>query len=215
MVSPLEPDETPDPTEPKDPDADRSGITRIALGPGRARSIRYVSTTTYWFDGRQISAPAFLERLFGDLATLLPDEDALRRTWSDPATRKALLARLEGLGYDADRLADVQRLIEAEDSDIFDVLAYVRFELVPQTRVARASRVRDEDLASCEEEMRAFFDHVLRHYVRSGAAELDPEYFKGLLVARYGTIRDARAQLGDLPAIRGAFADLQRALYRA
>ena len=48
------------------PDPEGPKITRVALGPGRARSIRYVSTTTYWFDGRQISAPEFLERLFGD-----------------------------------------------------------------------------------------------------------------------------------------------------
>lgn len=191
-----------------------SKMTRVALGPGRARDIRYLSTTTYWFDGRQISAPEFLERLFGHLAALLPDEDALRGTWSDPATRKALLVRLEEMGYDADRLADMRRLIEAPDSDIFDVLAYIRFELAPQTRARRADRVRDADLAAHADEMRAFLDQVLGHYVRDGVGELDPERLGGLLAARYGTIRDARGYLGDVATIQAAFADLQRALYR-
>ena len=212
---PPEPGEPQVPPEPEGPETDGPRITHVALGPGRARSIRYVSTTTYWFDGRQISAPAFLERLFGDLAGLLPDEDALRQTWSDPATRKALLARLEGMGYDADRLADMRRLIEAPDSDIFDVLAYVRFELAPQTRARRAGRVRDEELIDRAGEMRAFLEYVLGHYVAGGVGELDPERLGGLLAARYGTIRDARARLGDLSAIQGAFTDLQRALYRA
>ena len=165
--------------------------------------------------GAVISGEAFLQRLFGDLAALLPDEDALRQTWSDPGRRKALLARLEEMGYDAERLADMRRLIEAPDSDIFDVLAYVRFELTPQTRAGRAGRVRNEDLTVHEAEMRAFLDQVLGHYVKDGVGELDPDRLGGLLAARYGTIRDARGLLGDTKAIQNAFVDLQRALYRA
>ena len=215
-AQPPEPDpDEPTTPEPEGPEGEPTRMTRVALGPGRARNIRYVSTTTYWFDGQQISAEAFLQRLFGDLAALLPDEDALRQTWSDPGRRKALLARLEEMGYDAERLADMRRLIEAPDSDIFDVLAYVRFELAPQTRAGRAGRVRNEDLAAHEAEMRAFLDQVLGHYVARGVGELDLERLGGLLSARYGTIRDARSHLGDIVAIQAAFADLQRALYKA
>ncbi|MEM1149950.1 MAG: type I restriction-modification enzyme R subunit C-terminal domain-containing protein [Pseudomonadota bacterium] len=173
------PEPAPDPDEPAMPEPEGPGgeptkVTRVALGPGRARNIRYVSTTTYWFDGQQISAEAFLQRLFGELATLLPDEDVLRRTWSDPARRKALLARLEEMGYDAERLSDMRRLIQAPDSDIFDVLAYVRFELAPQTRAGRAARVRETDLTKHEKEMRQFLDQVLSHYTARGVGELDP-----------------------------------------
>jgi type I restriction enzyme R subunit len=207
--------EGPDPDGPDGPGLEGPKITRVALGPGRARSIRYVSTTTYWFDGRQISAPEFLERLFGDLSALFPDEDALRRDWSDPATRKALLARLEEMGYDADRLADMRRLIEAADSDIFDVLAYVRFELAPQTRADRAGRVRAEEIAAHDAEMRAFLEQVLGHYVKDGVGELDPDRLGGLIKARYGSTRDAKVRLGDMAMVKKAFVDLQHALYRA
>ena len=54
-------------------------------------------------------------------------EDELRRLWGAPDTRKALLAGLAGKGFGREPLAEMQKIIEAENSDLFDVLAYVAF----------------------------------------------------------------------------------------
>ena len=93
--------------------------------------------------GRQasISAAEFLRRLFGDLAGLIADEDELRAIWGDPDNRQTFLQRLDDHGYDRGRLEDVRRLVDAPDSDLFDVFGYVLFANPPRTRRERADGV--------------------------------------------------------------------------
>lgn len=38
----------------------------------------------------------------------------------------------------------MQKVIEAENCDLFDVLAYVAFALAPETRIQRADKARAE-----------------------------------------------------------------------
>ena len=125
---PLPPDET--------DEVDGEGPTEkviIKLADGKARRIQFIASTTYWGpDGKMMSAQQFLERLFGDLAKMIADEDELRRVWSDPTNREKLLERLAEQGYDDDRLNDIRRLVDAADSDLFDVLAYVMFAADPE-----------------------------------------------------------------------------------
>ena len=81
-----------------------------------------------------VSAAQFVESLFGELPHFFKDEDELRRLWSRPDTRKALLQGLSEKGYGGAQLAEIKRAINAENSDIFDVLAYVAF---PSSEVSR------------------------------------------------------------------------------
>jgi hypothetical protein len=90
-------------------------------------------------DGKPMSAAQFVERLFGELPQLFKDEDELRRIWSRPDTRKALLQGLAERGFGAGELAAISSMIDAEKSDIFDVLAYIGFALAPVTRARSAS----------------------------------------------------------------------------
>src|SRR3546814_393822 len=115
----------------------------VRLADGKVRRIRFIASTTYWSaDGKPISAAAFLERLFGDLSGIVVDEDQLRAIWSDPDSREQFLGQLLDRGYDLDRLDDIRRLVDAPDSDLFDVLGYVLFTLSPKTRqeIGRAAR---------------------------------------------------------------------------
>ncbi len=81
----------------------------------------------------------FLESLFGVLPEFFKDEDTLRAIWSKPETRKKLLESLSEKGYNKEVLAEMQRIIDAENSDLFDVLAHVAFALPTVTRADRAS----------------------------------------------------------------------------
>jgi len=161
-----------------------------------------------------MSAQQFLERLFGDLSDLIPDEDELRRTWSDPDNRERFLAVLAQRGYDAGNLAVLRAAVEPADSDLFDVLAYIRFTTPPKTRTARADRVRSEELGESSDDMRQFLLGVLKAYEAHGGTELAPARIGDMLTARFGSFSDARKRLGDVQTIRDAFVDLQRGLYR-
>lgn len=188
---------------------------RVKLADGKERSIRYLAATSYWSqDGRPITAQEFMEQLFGDLGNLVASEDELRAIWSDPDRREVFQQRLADLGYDADRLDDMRRLIDAPNSDIFDVLAYVRFTLMPLSRTERATSARSKGLGGYEREMRAFLDYVLEAYERHGVDELASRKIADFLRIRYGGTNDAKRVLGPVPAIREAFVAIQAHLYR-
>ncbi len=123
-------------------DGGAPGKIKIRLADGKERAIQHMMATTFWSaDGRPMSAAQFVESLFGELPAFFKDEDELRRIWSRPDTRKALLQSLSEKGYGAAQLAEVKAMIDADKSDIFDVLAYVAFTRAPEnTAGARESR---------------------------------------------------------------------------
>lgn len=205
-----------DPVPVGDDDPPAAETVVVKLADGKGRQIRYLATTTYWsHDGRPITAREFMEQLFGDLSGLLTDEDELRKIWSDPDRRTVFMQRITELGYDADRLGDMQRLIDAPNSDIFDVLGHVRFALAPLARTERAARARSAGMSGYEQEMRQFLDYVLRGYEAHGPEELALNKIADFLRIRYGSTNEARQRLGAISDIRTAFVDIQRHLYAA
>ena len=175
------------------------------------------SSTTFWSaDGRPMSAAQFLENMFGALPEFFKDEAELRAIWSKPDTRKALRAGLSDKGYGRDTMTEMQRIIEAENSDLFDVLAYVAFALHPETREARADQAKILIHDSYSDKQRAFLEFVLAQYVKQGVDELDQEKLSPLLRLRYNNaISDAVADLGSVEEIRDAFTGFQRFLYES
>lgn len=187
----------------------------VKLADGKERHIRYLAETTYWsHDGRPITATEFMQQLFGDLGSMVTSEGELRAIWCDPDRREGFMQRLIEMGYDTDRLEDMRRLIDAPNSDIFDVLAYVRFTLAPLARAERASAARKSGLNGYEAEMREFLDYVLNAYVAHGIEELAPRKISDFLRIRYGGVNDAKRVLGGVPSIRDAFIKIQSHLYQ-
>jgi type I restriction enzyme, R subunit len=186
----------------------------VKLADGKARSIRFIATTTYWGpDGRPISAAEFLQRLFGDLSGMIADEDQLRTIWSNPDNREHFLSQLEDNGYDPDRLDDIRRLVDAPKSDLYDVLGYVLFANPPKTRHDRAEAVRQDGMGDFEGEMRELLLGILKAYEWVGEAELSGKKLGHFLMARYGSVGAGKAKLGELQTIRDAFNRLQSDLY--
>jgi type I restriction enzyme R subunit len=156
-----------------------------------------------------------IEKLFGELPRFFKDEEELRKIWSRPDTRRALLESLGEKGFGADQLAEISRIINAEKSDVFDVLAYIAFALAPITRSERVDARRGDIFARYDGKLQAFLDFVLGQYVRQGVGELDQEKLGALLQLKYHTIDDAASQLGSVPLIRDTFLGFQQHLYAA
>ncbi|MGB3627602.1 MAG: type I restriction-modification enzyme R subunit C-terminal domain-containing protein, partial [Henriciella sp.] len=208
------PSPAPGPSEPGPDDQQRGEKIVVKLGDGKERKIRYIAATTYWsHDGRPITAQEFMEQLFGDLDMFVASEEELRAVWSSPERREDFIQRLTELGYDADRMEDMRRLIDAPDSDVFDVLAYVRFTLAPLARAERADAARSAGLGGYEFEMRQFLDYVLQAYAAHGFEELSLGKIRDFLRIRHGGTNDAKAVLGSVAEIRKAFVDIQGHLF--
>jgi type I restriction enzyme R subunit len=170
--------------------------------------------TSYWSpDGKPISANEMVEKLYGELPRLFKDEDELRRLWSKPDTRKALLQSLAERGFGPEQLSEISRMINAEKSDVFDVLAYISFALAPITRSERVDARKSKILDRYDPKLQAFLDFVLAQYVNQGVGELDQEKLGDLLQLKYQSVPDAVDQLGEVAAIRDTFIGFQRYLY--
>ncbi len=205
----------PEPPEPPEPPVPHQKLV-IKLADGKARQIQHMTATSFWSpDGRPISAAQFLELLFGALPEFFKDEDELRAIWKTPVTRRKLLESLEGRGFDQVKFTEIQRALEAEDSDLYDVLAYIAFALPRLTRQERADRARPAIQATFGEKQRAFLDFVLSHYVAEGFEELDQDKLGPLLQLRYNAISDAILDLGPAPDIGRMFVSFQQFLYDA
>jgi type I restriction enzyme R subunit len=185
------------------------------LADGKARLIQSMTATSFWSaDGTPMSAAQFLESLYGALPEFFKDEDQLRAIWSDPGTRKALLMGLADKGFSSEPLAEMQKVIEAENCDLFDVLAYVAFALDPETRTQRADKARAEAHQHFNDKQQAFVDFVLAQYVKQGVDELDAEKLSPLLKLKYNNaLADAVKDLGSPEQIRQVFVGFQRYLY--
>jgi type I restriction enzyme R subunit len=214
----------PEPPEPKDPDGDdntngqpQRQKARIKLGDGKERSIQHMLVTSFWHpDGTPMSSQQFLELLYGKLPEFVKDEAELRELWSSPDTRRKLLQGLEEKGFGAAQLAEMQRIINAANSDLFDVLAHVAYALQPIPREERAANARLYIHSKCTNKQQLFLNFVLQHYVTLGVQELALEKLTPLLQLRYqNSIADAVADLGRPEDIGQLFSGFQRYLYEA
>jgi type I restriction enzyme R subunit len=188
---------------------------KIKLRDGKEREIQHMIATSFWnADGRPISAEEFLENLYGKLPEFFKDEEELRKIWSVPATRKAFLEKLEEAGYGKDELDNLQKLINAEKSDLFDVLEYVSFAIKPITREERVVNASSEIFDGLDDRQKDFLDFVLSKYIETGVSELDQDKLPSLLELKYQSITDAAEALGGVETIKNTFIEFQKYLYQ-
>ena len=189
---------------------------KVKLADGKERTIQHMMATTFWHpDGTPMSAQQFMELLFGKLPEFFKNEEELRALWSVPDTRKKLLQGLAEKGFGFEQLSEMQKIIDAEKSDIFDVLAHVAYALSPLTREERAAKAKVNISTHFNAKQQVFLDFVLSHYVSVGVEELDQEKLTPLLRLKYhDSIADAVADLGRPDEIGKAFSGFQKYLYQ-
>jgi type I restriction enzyme R subunit len=203
---------------PKDINAahkERKPKIKVTLRDGKEREIRHIVTTSFWsVDGRPISAEEFLNNLFGELPKLFKDEEELRKLWSNPQTRKTLLEKLDEAGFPKSDLRILQKLVDVEKSDLYDVLEYVfNGDYVAITREARAKAAEATFFALINDRQKEFIAFVLSKYIEIGVDELDQEKLPFLLTNKYQSLEDAKEMLGDAANISRLFIEFQKHLY--
>lgn len=143
------------------------------------------------------------------------DENELRVLWSNPTTRKTLLEKLETAGFPKSDLELLQKLVNMEKSDLFDVLEYVfNGEYRALTREQRVKASQATIFALLNHKQKEFIDFVLNKYIEIGVEELDQEKLPILLTNKYQSLEDAIQLLGDVKNISNLFIDFQKYLYQ-
>jgi type I restriction enzyme R subunit len=224
-LDPVEPGAKPEPENDQGPEAGSDSgqdqdpnpkKIQIKLRDGKARSIQHMSATTFFdADGKPMSAEGFIASLYDtlQLPEFFGNEERLREIWSLPTTRIQLLNKLDEAGFSRQSLRDIQKLIDAERSDLFDVLEYIAFAQDPMTRAERVHVSRVSIESSLQPEQLEFVEFVLSKYVESGVDELGPDKLATLLELKYKSLTEGVSALGDIATAHTVFVEFQRHLY--
>lgn len=191
---------------------------KVRLTNGNELSIEHTTQTMFWdASGKPITSEAFLNNLLGDIPNLFKSEAELRELWSNPTTRKSLLEKLEAAGYGIEELNALRKLVDAENSDLFDVLEYVfNGDIKPITRSERVAASEATIFTLMNEKQKEFIEFVLSKYVETGVGELDQTKLPVLLSSMYQSQQDGIAALGgDVNNIRNLFIKFQQHLYQS
>lgn len=217
ITNPVPPDEPPLAKEPEgdDEEKERKKRIKIKLANGKESEITHSVNTTFWGpDGKPISVQEFLNLLYGRLPELFKNEEELRKIWSSPLTRKILLEKLSDAGFGKDELINLQKFIDAEKSDLFDVLEFIAYSIKPITREVRVATAQKNIFALLDNNQKEFLEFVLAKYIETGVEELDQEQLPSLLELKYQAVSDAADKLGGVPRIRELFIEFQKYLYQ-
>jgi len=211
---PFEPGEEGGGEEPPEPKPPREKIV-IKLAEGKELTIKSMSTSLFYFQGQPVTAEEFIKKLFNTitLPSILKSEEELRKLWSSPITRNTLLKKLEDNGFAKPDLKSIQTLIEAENSDLFDVLEYIAYQKKPIPRATRVSKAENKIYQSLNDKQKEFIDFVLSKYVEGGVEELDINRLSDLIILKYKALLDGEKNLGNPEGIKNMFIDFQKHLY--
>ena len=125
-----------------------------------------------------------------------------------------MLEKLDDAGFGNEELTTLQQLIDAEKSDLFDVLEFVfNSDVKPMTREERVAAAQATIFALLDNKQKEFIEFVLSKYIETGVEELDQEKLPILLTNKYQSLEDAKEELGNVSNISKLFVEFQKHLY--
>ena len=197
----------------EEPEFEYKKPLEIRLSDGSRRNIQHIKTDMFWgADGKPVSTEEFIKSLFGRLPEFFKDSSDLHKQWSHPDTRKALLDKLEEVGFGKDNLIKLRTLINADDSDLLDVLEFIEYNKIPIARKERAEKA-EAFKKTLNEKQSAFVDYIVQLYVMSGIDELETSKLPDLLKLKFGSVPEGISALGGPVEARNTFFGFQERLY--
>ncbi|MDY0403428.1 DEAD/DEAH box helicase family protein [Sulfurovum sp.] len=184
---------------------------------GKQLKVIDIETTYVGADGIPLRTQEFLEFLLGVLDSLYHDETKLREIWSDPNTREELLQKLREMHIDEAQLDELKHMFEADESDIYDVLAHLSFNLDIKTRSERAFAVHHRHYIDKyhTDKVREFLEFILERYEKDGVKEMGSDKLSTLIKLSGMDLRELKeAFTVDGTSVREGYFGLQREIYR-
>ena len=171
---------------------------------------RYLDPTTW----KHLSSEDFLKRIIPELPKFYKDEHQLRELWSNPETREELLHNLANVWLDREQLEDLRKIFNAQDSDIFDVLAHISFESDIKYRKER-SKYWEESIEKYENlKAREFLEFLLWLYVKNGILDFRKDGLSSK-IALYNKWQasEIASEFWGIEKLKNAYYELQGSLY--
>lgn len=216
------------PTQPKDDKTDISDEVDITDKSdkkekvtidikGKKLKVINIETTYVGDDGIPLRTEEYLELLIGILGRYYDNESQLREIWSNPKNRKDLLSKLKEMNIDDEQLNDLKLIFDSKDSDIYDVLAHLSFNMDIKTQSERVMAVEHSDFIEKYHNQKAkqFLEFILRRYEKDGYRELEEENLGDLIkLSGMGTVRDLAKEFGSREYLTESYFSIQKEIYR-
>jgi type I restriction enzyme R subunit len=183
---------------------------------GRKLKVIDIETTYVGEDGIPLKTHEFLEFLVGILDKFFHDETQLRELWSDPVKREELLSKLRSMQIDEIQLEELKAIFDAEESDIYDVLAHLSFNLDIKTRSERAFAVHYRKYIEKYHngKVKEFLNFILERYEKDGVKEMRSDNLSTLIKLSGIDRNELKEAFDSVANIREGYFGLQREIYR-
>jgi len=183
---------------------------------GRKLKVIDIETTYVGEDGIPLKTHEFLEFLVGILDKFFHDEAQLRELWSDPIKREELLEKLRSMQIDEVQLEELKAIFDAQESDIYDVLAHLSFNLDIKTRSERAFAVHYRKYIEKYHngKVKEFLNFILERYEKDGVKEMGSDKLSSLIKLSGIDRNELKIAFESAVNIREGYFGLQREIYR-
>ncbi len=187
---------------------------KVKLSPLRELTLHTNWEERVQFGDELLSIEEYIQRLFGTLPHFLAGEADLRKRWSQPDTRDQLLELLAQSGFPEDKLETTRHILNMDQCDMLDVLAYIAYNTTPIDRMVRAELLRQQAQKMYTASQYDFVNYVMDLYVRNGFKELSADNLPTLINMKYHSASDAVHELEMQPQqIKDFYWRMQENLY--
>ncbi|EHC3130881.1 DEAD/DEAH box helicase family protein [Campylobacter lari] len=173
-------------------------------------------TTSYIGDSdKPLSTKEFLEFLVGKLAEFYNDETRLREIWSNQASRKEFLQKLEKDRISEQVLEELTVIFEQKDCDVYDVLAHLSFNSEIKTRHERVLNVKNSTFLKRFQKEKALklVEFLLDRYQEYGIKDFDSGLKTLIELSSLGNVKEIVSEFGGVENLKQSVDDLQREIY--
>ncbi|EPP8196199.1 EcoAI/FtnUII family type I restriction enzme subunit R [Campylobacter lari] len=173
-------------------------------------------TTSYIGDSdKPLSTKEFLEFLVGKLAEFYDDETRLREIWSNQASRKEFLQKLEKDRISEQVLEELAVIFEQKDCDVYDVLAHLSFNSEIKTRHERVLNVKNSTFLKRFQKEKALklVEFLLDRYQEYGIKDFDSGLKTLIDLSSLGSVKELVSEFEGMENLKQCIDDLQREIY--
>ncbi|EAK9994193.1 DEAD/DEAH box helicase [Campylobacter lari] len=173
-------------------------------------------TTSYIGDSdKPLSTKEFLEFLVGKLAEFYDDEVKLREIWSNQASRKEFLQKLEKDRISEQVLEELTVIFEQKDCDVYDVLAHLSFNSEIKTRHERVLNVKNSAFLKRFQKEKALklVEFLLDRYQEYGIKDFDSGLKTLIDLSSLGSVKELVGEFEGMENLKQCIDDLQREIY--
>ncbi|MCV3356431.1 EcoAI/FtnUII family type I restriction enzme subunit R [Campylobacter sp. RKI_CA19_01122] len=173
-------------------------------------------TTSYIGDSdKPLSTKEFLEFLVGKLAEFYNDETRLREIWSNQASRKEFLQKLEKDRISEQVLEELTVIFEQKDCDVYDVLAHLSFNSEIKTRHERVLNVKNSAFLKRFQKEKALklVEFLLDRYQEYGIKDFDSGLKTLIDLSSLGSVKELVSEFEGMENLKKCIDDLQREIY--